>query len=172
MSKIKNIIFDLGGVIINLNFGAIEKAFQKLLGDDYQTTFQELQTKNIFNKFEVGQLSEEEFLTFFTRTGKATPKEAAEAWHSILSDVPAYRLEVLKSLGQRYNIYLLSNTNYTHVQRIERDLLKIHGVKDFRGDFFCKGLLFLRNRNAKTRAKDLSVCFGRCRIDCRRNHFY
>ncbi len=136
MKKVCNIIFDLGGVILNLDFGAIEKHFQNLLGKDYFLLFRNLQTQNIFDKFEVGEFSEEEFLHFFMANGKITQQQALDCWNSILLDVPAHRLEFIRALQTDYNVYLLSNTNFTHVQKIEADLLQKHGVRNFREEFF------------------------------------
>ncbi len=139
MSKIRHIIFDLGGVLINLNTESIEKRFQNILGHDFSTLLSDLTTQEIFNKFEVGAFSEEKFFTFFTQASKINREEAIAAWNSILLAFPFHRLELLRSLQKDYDIYLLSNTNITHVQKIEADLLKNYGIADFRGTFFKKG---------------------------------
>ena len=139
MKKNKNIIFDLGGVLLNLNFGAIERRFQELLGNDYYLLFRDLKTQNIFNKFEVGDFSEEIFLEYFLKSTKLTQEQVLTAWNSILLDLPLHRLDFLKRLRKDYNIYLLSNTNYTHVQKIEADLKAQYGIQDFRAAFFEKG---------------------------------
>jgi FMN phosphatase YigB (HAD superfamily) len=136
MKKNQNIIFDLGGVLLNLNFGAIERRFQELLGNDYYLLFRDLKTQNIFNKFEIGAFSEEIFLDYFLKSTKLTHEQVLTAWNSILLDLPLHRLDFLKRLRKDYNIYLLSNTNYTHVQKIEADLKTQYGIQDFRKEFF------------------------------------
>ena len=136
MKKNINIIFDLGGVLLNLDFGAIERRFQALLGNDFFPLFRNLRTQNIFDKFEVGDFSEEKFLDYFLESGKLTQEEVLTAWNSILLDLPSHRLDFLKKLKKDYNVYLLSNTNYTHVQKIEADLKVQYGIQDFRKEFF------------------------------------
>lgn len=136
MKKNQNIIFDLGGVLLNLNFGAIERRFQELLGNDYYLLFRNLKTQNIFNKFETGDFSEEIFLEYFLKSTQLTHEQVLTAWNSILLDLPLHRLDFLKRLRKDYNIYLLSNTNYTHVQKIEADLKTQYGIEDFRKEFF------------------------------------
>lgn len=136
MQKIRNIIFDLGGVILNLDSGAIERHFQQLLARDYYLLFRELQTQDVFNKFEVGAFSEQEFLNYFLERTTLTQEQVINGWNKILLDVPKERLDLLRHLKSKYQLYLLSNTNYTHVQKIESDLKIIHGVQNFRKEFF------------------------------------
>ncbi|WP_159951359.1 HAD family hydrolase [Polaribacter septentrionalilitoris] len=116
MSKIKNIVFDLGGVIMNLDVPKTIKALHKIgiekivnnTGHNYHHSF--------FYDFEVGDISEEQFLESLQKLSKKkmTFLEIKEAWNAMILDIPEYRIDFLKDLKEEYNLFLLSNTNSIH----------------------------------------------------------
>jgi glucose-1-phosphatase len=116
MQKIKNIIFDLGGVILNLDFKQTELAFAAL-GIDNINEYYTLQTATpIFEKLETGAMTPETFYEEFRKLVKLplTNENIMHAWNALLLDFPPERINWLKAIGKRYNIYLLSNTNEIH----------------------------------------------------------
>jgi glucose-1-phosphatase len=121
LKGIKNIIFDLGEVIINLSPQSTVSAFQELLKDTYIEMEKELHSKKVLNKFETGEISTEGFTSFFkTYKPKLSDQEIIDAWNSMLLDIPEERLNVIKKLGKRYRLFLLSNTNGIHLNYINR----------------------------------------------------
>jgi len=116
MSKIKNIVFDLGGVIMNLDVPKTIKALHKIgiekivnnTGHNYHHSF--------FYDFEVGDISEEQFLESLQilSNKKVTFLEIKQAWNAMILDIPEYRIDFLKGLKEEYNLFLLSNTNSIH----------------------------------------------------------
>lgn len=132
MSEIKNIIFDLGGVIINLDIPKTIAEFNKLSGRPFEAIYTQLQQTPIFDDFDKGQISEEKFFEEIKRLLQVavTKEQLLNAWNAMLLDFPLRRLELLKSLKTKYRLFLLSNTNETHVTEFEKQLHRIHGYKN------------------------------------------
>ena len=132
MSEIKNIIFDLGGVIINLDIPKTISEFNKLTNKPFESIYTQLQQSPIFDLFDKGQISEANF--FFELNNSIgqplTHKQLLNAWNAMLLDFPIHRLELLNQLKQRYRIFLLSNTNEAHITQFENDLYQQHGYKN------------------------------------------
>jgi putative hydrolase of the HAD superfamily len=132
MSEIKNIIFDLGGVIINLDIPKTIDEFNKLTNKPFESIYNQLQQLPIFDLFDKGQISE---LNFFSEIQKSLGSDIPHhkllfAWNAMLLDFPLHRLELLVQLKSNYRLFLLSNTNETHVTEFEKTLQKQHGYND------------------------------------------
>ena len=114
--KIKNIIFDLGGVIINIDYNRTSRAFKELGIKDFDEIYSQAKQNNTFNAIETGNLSPEEFRSYLKKylTNK-TDLEIDTAWNSMLLDLPKKRIELLMEIKSNYRIFLLSNTNEIHV---------------------------------------------------------
>lgn len=112
---IEAIIFDLGDVFLNLNHQASIDAFKKLGLTEWND---DLKAKSIL--FETGKMDE---LQFMKALQKYIPNhelhEIREAWNAIIGDFPLERLEFLEKLQNKYDIFLLSNTNPTHIDKFE-----------------------------------------------------
>ena len=132
MSEIKNIIFDLGGVIINLDTTKTIAEFNKLSNLPFEAIYTQLQQSKVFDLFDKGLITETDFfaeLKIITQS-PASEFELKQAWNAMLLDFPANRLNLLKKLKPRYRLFLLSNTNETHVTEFEKTLLKTHQHKN------------------------------------------
>lgn len=137
---IKNIIFDLGNVIIDLDIQRTEIAFQALLGEKYQQTLQGLQLQDIFEQYETGKVTEDTFIsTLQQSTSHDVSAEAIKtAWNAMLLGIPPQRFEMLLRLKQQYAVFLLSNTNQTHLDCVYQYLIKTYNVTDFETRYFHK----------------------------------
>ena len=112
---IEAIIFDLGDVFLNLNHQASVDAFKKLGLNDWND---DLKAKTVL--FETGKMDELQFLEAIQSQIPNTDLiEIREAWNAIIGDFPLERLEFLEKLQNKYNIFLLSNTNPTHIDKFE-----------------------------------------------------
>src|SRR6266496_1161688 len=98
MQPVKNIIFDLGGIFLNIEFSNL---------------YTQHHASNIFELLETGKIFPEEFHhAFVHETGvQLTYEQLVAAWSALLLDFPVNRLQWLKEIGKRYKIFLLSNTN-------------------------------------------------------------
>ncbi len=138
---IKNIIFDLGNVILDLNFERANVAFKELLGADFDRLSSSEETRDIFLKFEVGYFSEESFINALQRLSAKVPDGRAmiDAWNSLLVGIPEQRLKLLEDLNQKgYSLYLLSNTNSLHIHWLQTYLKNTYKIEDFDNRFFKK----------------------------------
>lgn len=132
MSEIKNIIFDLGGVIINLDYSRTINEFNKLSNKPFETIFTQLQQSPLFDQFDKGAISESDFFEKLRSSlqDNTTKDEALHAWNAMLLDFPIQRLELLQHLKSKYRLFLLSNTNETHIAELESHLYQQHGYKN------------------------------------------
>ncbi len=128
-TNIKNIILDLGGVIINLDTQKPFNAFKKIFADNYSEIEATFTTLNLFNNFEVGKITAEEFILFFlNRHPNLTPKQVVTIWNSMLLDIPKERIVLIRKLALKYNVFLLSNTNEIHLTQINKYLFNTYGI--------------------------------------------
>ena len=136
MKGIKNIIFDLGAVLLNLDMERTDAAFAELVGDEAEHAWirKELYKKELFTKFETNEVLELEFV----QTIKAynphplTDEEVRTAWSAMLLDLPEDRIELLRNLRKAgYKIYLLSNINSIHLRDIYTMIKEVYGDLDF-----------------------------------------
>lgn len=137
MTKTQNIIFDLGGVIINLDTQRTIQEFNKLSRVPFEEVYSQSNQLELFNLFDKGQISD---FDFFSQLRKHIGYEGPEidllfAWNAMLGDVPEHRLDLLVEMKQNYSTFLLSNTCEPHINAFEHDLYQDHGVKNF-NDYF------------------------------------
>ena len=132
MRKIKNIIFDLGGVIINLNIPKTIQSFENMGFPNFKQIYTQAQQSSLFDSFDKGIISENEFFTQLRSLlhTEISNNDLKKAWNTMLLDFPIQRLNLLKELKQKYRLFLLSNTNETHVEEFEQALFEQHGYKN------------------------------------------
>ena len=116
VTPVKNIIFDLGGVLINLNYQLTRKAFEDMGVEDFDAFYTQHAANPLFENLEVGAIEPEAFYDQLREaTGLTLTNSQIEiAWNAMLLDFPAERLEWLSQIKNKYNIYLFSNTNAIH----------------------------------------------------------
>lgn len=132
MSAIKNIIFDLGGVIINLDMPKTIQEFNLLSNMPFQDIYTQHSQTAIFDQFDKGHISEDDFFNFLLpfMTSKTDREKMLRAWNAMLLDFPEHRLDELLKLKKQYRLFLLSNTNETHVTEFEKHLFESTGYKN------------------------------------------
>jgi putative hydrolase of the HAD superfamily len=113
MKNIKNIVFDLGGVILTLDRDRSVKRYREIGLDSAEELLDPYHQKGIFLALEEGRVTKEEFYAELRKiSGKnLSAKDIDDALHQFIVDVPAYKLEMLEHLRKKYSLYLLSNTN-------------------------------------------------------------
>ncbi|MEI7596131.1 MAG: HAD family phosphatase [Bacteroidota bacterium] len=133
MSSIKNIIFDFGGVVLNIDFQLTIDAFKKLgikNPEELVTKFKQANTFILLEKNEIGQ--KEFFNELKLYADKfISDEELLLAWNALLLDIPKYRIFLLKNIKSNYRTFLLSNTNKIHYDKYLLDMQNEHGVKSF-----------------------------------------
>jgi putative hydrolase of the HAD superfamily len=137
MQNIQTLIFDLGGVIINL------KTEQEWLEEDLLPNFQpeklqSLQQQQYFQQFETGNVSVQDFIQQLKEIAvnkNITEDEVVHHWNGILKDIPKHRVDVLKQLSKKYKLILLSNTNHIHMDFIRNYMVAEFGEDILQGNF-------------------------------------
>lgn len=113
---IDSIIFDFGDIFINLNKPKLEDELHKIGLIKWNDVLKELN-----QKYEIGQITENDFFKGFQQQIPTIEVDRIKkAWNSILADFPDYRLTFLEQLTSKNRLFLLSNTDYTHIEEIKR----------------------------------------------------
>lgn len=131
--NIKNIIFDLGGVLLNLDIGRTEAAFAALVGsrEAHRRLYHRLIEEKFLEHFETNAVNAEEFTKRMQQLNPhtVTPMQIQTAWSAMLLDFPSERLALLRKLREAgYRIFLLSNINSIHLRDVYGILEESHGL--------------------------------------------
>ena len=134
----KNLIFDFGNVLFDLDLPRIEQELRRLSGADFEAAREKLRRDRIFELYETGGLSTAEFVEALRFAGPIPLSEAAVigAWNSIFIEMPRRRFELLLQLRQRYQVFLLSNINDLHERWIADYMQREHCIHDFEHRYF------------------------------------
>ena len=134
------IIFDLGGVLLNLDYDLTEKAFVSLGMTHFRESYSQLQQTHLFDRYEMGEISSFHFVNRLLDMLPAgtTANQVVHAWDSMILNFPAERLQKLEALSQKYRLFLLSNTNDLHIDAVRRSLEKTTGHRNQIGRASCR----------------------------------
>ena len=129
-TQIDTIVFDLGGVIVNLDYGLTIQAFSELAGYDITHQYSQQSQAEVFSKFEVGGITAAEFRQGLRQLLKFEAKDDAidQAWSALILDFPSERVELIRQIGQRKRIFLLSNINELHLATSDRKFTEAMGT--------------------------------------------
>ncbi|GAA0530561.1 HAD family hydrolase [Chitinophaga japonensis] len=130
MQGIRHIIFDLGGVILNIDYQRTYQAFETLGVRDFTSLYNQFRGSRLFDDLETGRVEPAGFLQAMRQhVGPAvTNEQIIDAWNAMLLDFPLQRLQLLQQLQQHYDTFLLSNTNAIHLEKFNRMLLESRGL--------------------------------------------
>ena len=112
----RNIIFDLGGVLLNLDFEKTADAFTALGVRNFHDYFTQYHAAPLFKKLEVGSVADQSFYDSVRQIALITAdnNDIDTAWNAMLLDFPHHRIEKLQELARNYRLFLFSNTNSIH----------------------------------------------------------
>jgi FMN phosphatase YigB (HAD superfamily) len=122
MREIELVLFDLGGVLIDIDYQATEDAFVHLGVTDFNLKYTQFQQNQLFDLFETGQISAQHFINKLlpiTRKG-TSPNEVVHAWNAMIGGFPKEKINLLVKLSNQIRIALLSNTNELHMAQVNR----------------------------------------------------
>jgi putative hydrolase of the HAD superfamily len=116
MNEYKNIIFDLGNVLLPIDFNAPVNAFRKIGLQDFEGMYSGINQSNLFDLLETGKISD---LYFYDKMREISGynwsnQEINDAWTKIILDFRPSTIEMLESLAKTKRLFLLSNTNKIH----------------------------------------------------------
>lgn len=130
--NIKNIIFDLGGVILNIDYDLTIKAFTTLGIPDFKALYSQAAQNHLFDRLDKGHIDTQGFIDEILEiTGtRITKNDILNAWNAMLLDLPKERVTLLEELKKDYRLFLLSNTNEIHIPVYNDILEDSHGFRD------------------------------------------
>jgi putative hydrolase of the HAD superfamily len=139
ITGVKQIIFDLGGVLLNIDYSLTENAFIAAGVKNFPELYSQLQQSDLFDRWETGRMTPEEFVAAMKAASDTplTTAQVLDAWNAMLLDFPIRRLQILQQIRNYYDLFLLSNTNEIHEETFNNTLMQAHGIPNI-GVFFDK----------------------------------
>jgi len=110
------LIFDLGGVILDIDYTRTIQAFKDLGIQDFDKLYTQASQSGIFDDFETGKISEQHFINYLlnSMSSTCTSTDILHAWNSMLLNWDKRKLDLILNLRKNYRVFLLSNTNSIH----------------------------------------------------------
>lgn len=138
--NIDAIIFDLGGVILNIDYQLTSSAFKKLGLTNFDELYSQAKQNHIFNNLEKGLIESDEFRNYvISSSGLSLNKnEIDHAWNAMLLDLPIERINLLNRLKKQFKIYLYSNTNAIHLNGFQKIIKSAYGAENLLEETFHK----------------------------------
>ena len=130
MKNYKNILFDFGGVLYDIDYHLTINAFKDLGFHHFENMFSQTKISSFFADFERGQITDEEFYDILINESAASieKEDIKNAWNKMLLSYRLESLQYLKTLQDKYPLYLLSNTNSIHYNDFTAVLENIEGA--------------------------------------------
>lgn len=140
MAQLKNIIFDLGGVLLNIDYKKTEQAFKDLGFHNFEEMYSQFTADELFANLETGKISNDDFYDRLTKEAKTqvSRPEIMDAWNKMLLTWRKESLAFIAKLDKKYKIYLLSNTNAIHLEAFNEILKKETGESEGIDKLFAK----------------------------------
>jgi glucose-1-phosphatase len=129
-SEIKNIIFDLGGVLLNINPLLSLLELEKISGIDKEELKNRFISEKVFDNYDIGVYTDAKFRSEMCRiiNRKVDDSEMDRVWNVLLLDFPQARVEMLQQINKNYRVFLLSNTNSIHFQSYTHEFFDKYGI--------------------------------------------
>jgi glucose-1-phosphatase len=134
-SNISTLIFDFGGVLIDLDMNQSILNFKKLGVENVENYLSNFGQSGFFMQLEKGKISTEEFRSEIRKltTNTITDKEIDDAWNAFLVRIPSEKLDIVYQLRKKFRVIMLSNTNAIHFPYAERTFFsyKNRGIDEY-----------------------------------------
>ncbi len=129
MKDIRNIIFDLGGVLLNIDYDKTSQAFKRLGVQDFDTYYTQTIASPLFEDLETGKITQNTFFEGIRQLAKKalTNEQITIAWNAMLQDFPIEHFKLLQSLQLSHQLFLYSNTNSIHYDAFQQIFRKATG---------------------------------------------
>lgn len=163
---IKNIIFDFGGVVINIDYQKTRDAFMSSGIENFDQVYSQAKQNPIFDLFETGKIHEEDFFSELERLAPSGIQrdKIKSAWNAMLLDFPEENLQFLKKIKNSYRTFLLSNTNEAHLKYYFGKVKDWYGI-DNMDPLFEKAMYSCRLGYRKPHAEIFELVLKENRLD-------
>lgn len=135
--KVKNIIFDFGGVLIDLDYNMTNQRLSVLTSIDFLSGTVPIKIKKELYQYEKGEITSDQMISvlkpFLKR--EVESNDLIDAWNAMLIGIPAERIQFLQRLKKSYRLFLLSNTNALHIEWVKNHLEPDGGIEAFESLF-------------------------------------
>lgn len=134
--KIKNLILDFGGVIYQISHQKQMEYFKGLGIENFEYLYSQAIQNPLFEEFETGDVTKDVFRKELIKMlpDNISADKIDHAWNSILVGFSDDAVLLLKKLKNKYNLFLLSNTNVIHYNIYMPEFNQKYG-HDFEGLF-------------------------------------
>lgn len=132
-SDIKNIIFDLGGVLLTINYELTLSKFKEFGFENIDKAFTEFKQIPMFNGWDKGFISPEQFRSGIREISSLnlSDSEIDSAWNAMIIDMPKKNIDFLLNIKKHFRTFLLSNTNEIHLDYLFNYTSKNFGIDNF-----------------------------------------
>ncbi|MGM0375182.1 MAG: HAD family hydrolase [Bacteroidota bacterium] len=132
LKGIKNIIFDLGNVLIPLQVQKAGEVFQNLMNNGLSPEAFIEKNRDAFQAYETGKISTARFIETLRQdmVPDVTDEQITDAWNLVLGDFPPRHVELVSKLRPHFRLYILSNTNELHARRFETEVPGVSHISE------------------------------------------
>lgn len=129
LQGIDNVVFDFGQVLINLDYPKVIGGFSKVANKNQDEIKEMVVTAPVLQAFEVGEISPDVFRSEINTLLGTTleDEELNNIWNSMLKDLPKWRMDLLERVNNRFNTFVLSNSNIIHEEAFDKMILETTG---------------------------------------------
>lgn len=130
LESIEIILFDLGGVLINIDYNSTSLGMKKLGFLDFDKHYTQLAQINLFDQIETGKISQQAFINELKKhvNQDVTPNQLVHAWNEMIGEFPQNKVDLLEKLRGR-RVAMLSNTNAIHWNKVLHEWKKVSQVE-------------------------------------------
>jgi len=143
---IKNLLFDFGGVFLELDKQATHNHLKNYFSESIPTDIQ-----NLHHKYEKGEINTDNFIhEHLKRVQELNKQKFIQIWNAMLGPLPIHRLEFLEALKRsgKYQILLLSNTNELHIDWVKENVPSFNRFQSCFDKFYLSYEIGFRKPNA------------------------
>ncbi len=128
LSEIKNLIFDLGGVIVDVDVDLFNKSFQDFGFTNFSDIYAQIKQTSLFELFETGKIPAQSFRNELRKfKNNVSDSQIDTAWNSVIVKIPEQNIDLLLNLRKNYRTFVLSNTNIIHMDYLISNLINKSG---------------------------------------------
>ncbi len=155
ITSVKNLIFDLGGVILDLSIDHTLRSFSQLSDMPHNRVQEVYASAHGFLAYEKGEIDDAAFRDFIRQTFSISADDATidSTWNSMLRGIPQVKLDLLLRLQREFRVFLLSNTNGIHLEHINNVILDAGGAGKELDTYFHRAYYSHRMRKRKPDAE-------------------
>lgn len=122
LQNIDTVIFDLGGVLFDIDYHLSAKAFEDLGIPDFKQLYSQAHQNTWFDDFEIGKINQQQLLSYLHQTipGNHLDADFIRCWNAMLLGMDPIKFNTLKKIRPHFKLFLLSNANELHLPQVER----------------------------------------------------